>query len=119
LTASTRLDILRAGIGALRDATRALRGHGAARKSTGSEVAGSETARSALIELAALEDRLSGYADDQREDDWADFWITRRDVESLRAHTGTITSARGLSPATVPALCALADELARIASDGG
>jgi hypothetical protein len=115
LTVSARLSCLRAGIVALGDATRALRGHGAARRAPGGDGSNSESERSALIELAALEDRLRGFADDQREDDWADFWITPRDVESLRAHIETIAAARGISPVTIPALRALADAVSIIA----
>lgn len=98
------------GITALGDATRALRGDGAARSG------GNEADRGALFDLAALADRLSGYADGQNEDDWSDFWVTDREVRLLRAHTETVAAtARGLSPATVPALRALADTLAGIA----
>ena len=100
-----------AGIVALRDATRALRGSGTTRRGTAEE-----GERGALIELASLLDRLSGFADDQREDDWADFWLTTLDVETLRRHTATLaTTARGMSPLTVPALEALADTLASLA----
>ena len=102
---------MQTGILALRDLTRALRGRGAARKGEGTEVE-----RSALIELAALEGRLSGYIDDQREDDWADFWLTERDVDALRHHLAAVaTEQRGLSPATLPALRALAEEMASFA----
>ncbi len=98
------------GIAALRDATRALRGSGAAR--TGD---GSETDRGALFDLAALADRLASFADDQGEDDWDQFWVTERDVTTLRRHTHMIgESPRGISAATVPALQALADTLSTI-----
>jgi hypothetical protein len=102
------------GIVALRDALRALRGSGASRKGDGSA-----EARAALIELAALEDRLSGYAEDQREDDWSEFCLTGRDVATLRRHiVASCDGLRGLSPATLPALHALAEELAMIAPSG-
>lgn len=73
------------GIAALRDATRVLRGHGAARRDTASEIE-----RGALIDLAGLADRLEAFADDQREDDWAQFWVTERDVQKLRRHVDTL-----------------------------
>ena len=99
------------GLAALRDATRALRGAGAGRKGDGSE-----SDRGALFDLAALADRLSGYADDQTEDDWHDFWLTEHDVDTLRLHTAALsTSLRGMSPATIPSLRELADELASFA----
>ncbi len=99
------------GIVALRDATRMLRGDGAARRS-----GASETDRGALFELGGLADRLTGYGEDQRGDDWSDFWLTERDVAQLRAHTDSLaTSERGLAAATVPALRVLADSLAVIA----
>lgn len=102
---------LQTGIVALRDATRALRGSGTTRRGNADE-----SERGALIDLASLLDRLSAFADDQREDDWADFWLTTLDVETLRRHTATLgTTARGMSPLTVPALHALADTLVAIA----
>lgn len=107
----TRQQRILIGLAALRDATRALRGAGAARKGDGSE-----SDRGALFDLAALADRLGGYADDQSEDDWNDFWLTEHDVETLRVHTSALSaSVRGLSPATIPSLRALADELAMFA----
>ncbi|MBC7844409.1 MAG: hypothetical protein H7099_19005 [Gemmatimonadaceae bacterium] len=107
----TRQQRILAGLAALRDATRALRGVGAARGGDGSE-----SDRGALFDLAALADRLSGYADDQTEDDWTDFWLTEQDVDTLRVHTAALsTSLRGVSPSTVPSLRALADELASFA----
>ena len=96
---------------ALRDATRALRGSGTTRRGNTDECE-----RGALIELASLLDRLSAYADDQREDDWPDVWLTTIDVATLRRHTDTIAAtARGMSPLTVPALRALAETLDAIA----
>lgn len=107
----TRQERILRGITALRDATRALRGDGAARRS-----GGDDADRGALFDLAALADRLSGWADDQTEDDWADFWLTAREVESLQVHTASLAAtARGLSPGTLPALRALADALRSIA----
>lgn len=107
----SRQQLILAGIVALRDATRALRGGGAARK--GDAVA---SKRSVLIEMSALEDRLSGYADDQTEDDWIDFWLTKADVETLRRHIGALEVSSGrMSPATLPALQRLAEELAIVA----
>ena len=107
----TRQQRVLIGLAALRDATRALRSAGAAQKGDAAE-----SDRGALFDLAALADRLSGYADDQREDDWNDFWLTERDVEMLRVHTSALSeTVRGLSPATIPSLRALADELATIA----
>ena len=108
---SPRQEQILAGIVALRDATRALRGSGTTRRG-GTD----ESERGALIELASLLDRLSDYAGDQSEDDWPDFWLTTVDVATLRRHTETIsTTARGISPLTVPALRALADALQSIA----
>ena len=96
------------GIAALRDATRALRGSGAGRRGEGSE-----GERGALFDLAALADRLASFADDQGEDDWEQFWITERDVATLRGHVTSLAAApRGLSAATIPAMQALADRLA-------
>ena len=108
---SSRQQQVVAGIVALRDATRALRGSGTTRRGDTDE-----GERGALIELASLLDRLGAYADDQREDDWPDFWLTTGDVATLRRHTATIgTTARGMSPLTVPALRLLADALETIA----
>ncbi len=107
----TRQERILHGIAALRDATRALRGSGASQRS-----GGDDGARGAMFDLAALADRLAGYADDQTDDDWDDFWLTETDVRSLRAHTGTLgISGRGLAAATLPALHALADTLDDIA----
>ena len=98
------------GIAALRDATRALRGGGAARRGEGSE-----GERGALFDLAALADRLASFADDQGEDDWEQFWITERDVATLRRHVTSLGSApRGLRTLTLPAMQALADRLAAL-----
>ena len=111
-TAPPRTTRIRDGIEALRDATRALRGAGAARR------AGSDEAdRGALFDFAALADRLAGYAEDQSEDDWDDFWLMETDVVALRMHVAALQSGtlRGLSPATLPALGALADTLAPLA----
>ncbi len=108
---SPRQQQVQTGIVALRDATRALRGSGTTRRGNAEE-----SERGALIELASLLDRLSAFADDQREDDWADVWLTTLDVETLRRHTATLdATARGMSPLTVPALHALAETLAAIA----
>lgn len=108
---SSRQNQVLSGIVALRDATRALRGSGTTRRGTTDE-----SERGALIELASLLDRLSAFADDQREDDWPDFWMTMIDVATLRRHTETLTAtARGMSPLTIPALRALADALDAIA----
>ena len=88
-----------------------LRGDGAARRA-----GASDGDRGALFELGGLADRLTGYGEDQRGDDWSDFWLTERDVEQLRTHTDALaTSERGLAAATVPALRALTDALAMIA----
>ena len=96
------------GIAALRDATRALRGGGAARKGDAGE-----GARGALFELSALADRLASFAEDQGEDDWEQFWITERDVATLRRHVTSLgTAPRGLRTSTLPAMQALADRLA-------
>ncbi len=97
------------GIVALRDVTRALRGDGAGRKG------GAEQERGALFDLAGLCDRLASFADDQSEDDWQDFWVTATDVELLRLHTTAIVTLRGISPASVPALRGLAEELEQFA----
>lgn len=97
------------GIAALRDATRALRGV-AGKKGTEHD-----TERGALFDLAALADRLASFADDQSEDDWEQFWVTTRDVETLRRHIAALDALpRGLSATTVPALHALATTLATI-----
>lgn len=98
------------GITALRDATRALRGSGAARKGEAGE-----HERGALFDLAGLADRLDSFADDQGADDWEQFWVTVRDVQTLRAHlTALSASPRGLAAGTLPALALLADDLATL-----
>jgi hypothetical protein len=114
--APARTTRIRDGIEALRDATRALRGAGAARR------AGSDEAdRGAMFDFAALADRLAGYAEDQSEDDWDDFWIIESDVVALRTHVAALQAGtlRGMSPATLPALGALADALTLIAQRSG
>ncbi|MES3034105.1 MAG: hypothetical protein V4813_08915 [Gemmatimonadota bacterium] len=95
------------GIAALRDATRALRGGGAARKGEASELE-----RGALFDLAGLADRLDSFAEDQGADDWEQFWVTERDVATLRGHVAALAlTPRGLAATTVPALTILATEL--------
>lgn len=107
----TRRERIQLGIAALRDVTRALRGTGATRRS-----GGDDGERSAMFDLAALADRLSGFADDQTEDDWDDFWLTSDDVQTLRRHVTTLsTSAHSLAAATLPSLRALADTLDEVA----
>jgi hypothetical protein len=87
--------------------TRALRGTGANKRS-----GNDDGERSAMFDLAALADRLAGYADDQSEDDWDDFWLTSTDVQTLRGHLTTVVPMlRGLAASTMPALRALADTL--------
>lgn len=109
---ASRRDRIAAGILALRDATRMLRGHGAGQRSGGS---GQE--RGVLFDLGALADRLAGYADDQSADDWEDFWLTERDVLLLREHTTTLAGEpRGIAATTIPALHALAEVLAAVAT---
>lgn len=99
------------GIRALRDATRKLRGEGAAQRA-----GANDQERGALFDLAALADRLAGYVDDQSADDWDDFWFTAHDVDTLRTHVGTLSAApRGLATATVPALQTLIVDLAALA----
>ena len=111
LVGSARRDGIQLGISALRDATRMLRGAGAAQRA-----GGSEQERSALFDLAALADRLDGYADDQSTDDWDDFWITLHDVTTLAAHVTSLSaSPRGLASTTLPALRALHDTLRSLA----
>jgi hypothetical protein len=103
------------GIGALRDATRALRGGGAARKGEASE-----GERGALFDLAALADRLASFADDQGEDDWEQFWVTERDVATLRRHHAALGALpRGLSASTLPALESLAAVLGMLVQPAG
>jgi hypothetical protein len=69
-----------------------------------------------MFDLAALADRLAGFADDQTEDDWDDFWLTSDDVQTLRTHvTMLATSAHSLAAATLPSLRALADTLDEVA----
>ncbi len=99
------------GITALRDATRMLRGEGAAQRS-----GGGEQERGALFDLAALADRIAGYADDQSTDDWDDFWITIHDVTTFSAHVESLSaSPRGLASTTLPALRSLRDTLGGLA----
>jgi len=98
------------GIAALRDATRALRGGGAARKGEASD-----GERGALFDLAALADRLASFADDQGDDDWEQCWVTERDVETLRRHLSSLAaSPRGMNSSSLPALDVLADVLVTI-----
>ncbi len=88
-----------------------LRGAGAAQRA-----GGSEQERGALFDLAALADRLDGYADDQSTDDWDDFWITFQDVTTLAAHvTALSASPRGMASTTLPALQALHETLGSLA----
>jgi hypothetical protein len=107
VTAVTRQDIIRAGIVALHDTMRVLRGVGAGRVG-----AGSEADRGAMFDLSGLADRLVAYAEDQGEDDWDQFWVTGSDVATLRARTESLAmSLVSLSAASVAALRALADAL--------
>jgi hypothetical protein len=88
----------------------ALRGSGAARKGEATD-----GERGALFDLAGLEDRLSGFADDQSEDDWGDFWIAPTDVETLRRHVAALVVApRGIATTTIASLTALAAALDEI-----
>ena len=101
-----RQDVMLDGIAALRDATRALRG--------GSGRAGPalETDRGALFDLASLADRLTAFADDQSADDWEEFWVTTRDVATLRRHVDAVTALpRGVNELTIVALRRLAETL--------
>jgi hypothetical protein len=103
------------GIAALRDATRMLRGGGAARNGEAGE-----RERGALFDLAALADRLAAFADDQSEDDWEQFWVTEHDVATLRRHVTALDGVpRGVSTATLPALQTLADVLAALVQPPG
>ena len=98
------------GVAALRDATRALRMSGAARKGEGGE-----NERGALFDLAALADRLASFAEDQGGDDWEEFWVTEHDVQSLHTHVAALTTTpRGLAGATLPTLATLVDDLAAL-----
>lgn len=100
VTEPNRRQQIVAGIDALRDATRALRGSGAGRKGDAGEME-----RGALFDLAGLADRLASFAEDQGEDDWEQFWIVMRDIDTLRDHTAALAQAQsGLSSATIPAL---------------
>ncbi len=111
LAGSARRDGIQRGIAALRDATRMLRGAGAAQRA-----GSSERERGALFDLAALADRLDGYADDQSTDDWDDFWITFHDVTTLAAHVTSLSaSPRGLAATTLPALRSLRETLSSLA----
>jgi hypothetical protein len=98
---------MKAGIVALHDTLRVLRGAGAGRAG-----AGSEADRGAMFDLSGLADRLVAYAEDQGEDDWDQFWITGSDVATLRARTASLTeSLSALSLTSIAALRALADTL--------
>jgi hypothetical protein len=111
LPPATRQQRIAAGLHALRDALRALRGQGAARRGSADDAD-----RSAMFDLAAIADRLSGFAEDQGEDDWHDFWVTTSDVETLRRRTAFVsTQVHGLAASTVPALHGLVAELHAIA----
>ncbi|MCC7055512.1 MAG: hypothetical protein IT355_19730 [Gemmatimonadaceae bacterium] len=111
MTASTRRTRMAAGSVALRDALRALRGQGAARRGSADD-----TDRGAMFDLAALADRLAGFAEDQGEDDWGEFWVTTADVETLERRTAFLAAqVPGLAAGTLPALQALHRELAAIA----
>ena len=99
------------GLLALRDALRALRGQGAARRGSADE-----GERGAMFDLAAIADRLSGFAEDQGEDDWGDFWVTTADVETLRRNAAFLSAqVPGMAASTVPALQVLVSELEAIA----
>jgi hypothetical protein len=107
----TRRERIQLGIAALRDVIRALRATGATKRS-----GGDDGERSAMFDLAALADRLSGFTDDQTEDDWDDFWLTSDDVQTLRTHVATLaTTGHSLAAATMPSLRALADTLDEVA----
>jgi len=107
----TRQQRMIAGLAALRDAARVLRGNGAGRQG-----AGTEMERGALFDIAALADHLASFAEDQGADDWSEFWVTLHDVQVLRTHTAALAAVpRGLSASTVPALRLLADDLLPIA----
>lgn len=100
-----------AGLAALRDAARALRGNGAGRQG-----AGTEMERGALFDLASLADHIASFAEDQGADDWSEFWVTVHDVQVLRTHTAALAAVpRGLAETTLPALAQLADDLMPIA----
>ncbi len=101
---------MHAGIVAIHDAMRVLRSHGAA-----SRAAGDPTERGALFELAALHERMVGFAEDQSADDWDEFWVTNEQLVTFRTHVGVFrTSPRGLASTTLPALDALAEDLADV-----
>lgn len=95
---------------ALDDALRALRGRGAAQRGSANDVD-----RGAMFDLAALVDRLRGFAEDQGEDDWGEFWVTTADVATLEQHVAFLAEVRGLASATVPALQVLHRDLTAIA----
>lgn len=104
----TRLRRMRDGIAALHDATRALRGAGSVR-----QAGSNEQARDALFVFASLTDRLSAFADDQRDDDWAELWVPTSNVTAFRAQIEVLrASSRGIAATTLPALEQLADDLA-------
>ena len=91
---------------------RVLRRHGAAVRS-----GGDPAARGALFELSALHDRMCGYAEDQASDDWDEFWVTEGDLTVFRAHIERFRgSPAGLAVTTLPALDALACDLAAVVS---
>ena len=107
----TRQQRMTAGLAALRDAARVLRGNGAGRHG-----AGTEMERGALFDIASLADHLASFAEDQGTDDWSEFWVTLHDVQVLRTHTAALAAVpRGLSASTVPALEQLATDLLPIA----
>lgn len=95
---------------AIDDALRALRGRGAAQRASADDAD-----RGAMFDLAALVDRLRGFAEDQGEDDWGEFWVTTQDVATLERHVAFLHAVRGLAATTVPALQALHADLVAIA----
>jgi hypothetical protein len=103
----TRQLVIRAGIVALHDTLRVLRGAGAGRAG-----GGTDADRGAMFDLSGLADRLVAYAEDQGEDDWDQFWITGTDVATFRNRTASLAaSLGGLSATSVTALRSLADVL--------
>ena len=107
---SVRMQVMSAGVAALHDVMRVLRSHGAARRADGNAVE-----RGALFELAALHERMAGFADDQSSDDWEQFWVTDDDVATLGAHVAALRAApSGLASTTLPALEALLAALALV-----
>ena len=76
-----------------------------------------EVERGAMFDLSSLADRLGAFADDQRSDDWDQFWVTPDDVAVLRTRTTQLTAALpALSDITVARMHALGDALDRIAA---